>query len=105
MSRTGKRRTIGVLTSEDGQVYNPFETGTRELPAKRKGEHRWVAVCSFFLSQEEAEAAVSPGNKVLMGMSNILTYGIGCYDCEEIYHLAHGSPCPAGDEWNRGEVS
>lgn len=93
----GDEKITGLFTST-GEVIRAADHG-RGLPAKQPEQHRWVATVSFFLSPGQARAAHSEGNRVLMDGSNLLAYGIGCWDCEQEWTVANGTRCPAGDEW------
>lgn len=95
----GDEKVTGIVTST-GEVFRAADHG-RGLPTKDPGRHRWVATVAYFLSPGQARAAMTPGNRVLMDGSNMLTYGVGCWDCEQVYDEAIGKPCPAGDEWSK----
>ncbi len=82
-----------AVVAGTGEVYVPDETGARSLPKKQWRQHRWVATTAYVLSPGQAEAAYEPGNKVLMDMTNLFFYGIGCWDCEEPYPVVSGRPC------------
>jgi hypothetical protein len=86
-------RVIGAVTST-GSVYAPAD-GQRKLPPKGWRKHRWIAVASHVLSEEQAEGAYEPGNRVLMDGSNLWTFSIGCIDCEEPYESVKDKRCNA----------
>lgn len=71
------------------------------LPDKEPGHHRWVAVVSYSLSDEEAKAAVEGGEPVLLDAAHLFTpVEVGCLDCEERYEDVVGTLCTAGDDWS-----
>lgn len=87
----GEERIAGVLTSS-GEVITP-DMKRRKLPQKQPGKHRWVVVASYTISEEQAEAAFIPGNRVMMDGSNLFHMGVGCYDCEGEYQYVKGQRC------------
>ena len=86
-------KPIGVVTVGD-TVYSPAGD-KRMLPPKRWRRHRWGAVASFVLPDEQAEAAFEPGNRVLMDPTNLWSFGVGCIDCELTYQESHDKRCDA----------
>lgn len=66
--------------------YNTAEVKKKQLPEKKPGRHRWVAIASFIISEEGAKAAHDPDTQSPhMDMENLWDVGIACIDCEEIY--------------------
>jgi hypothetical protein len=68
-----------------------------EMPVKRNGQHRWVAMACYTLS--EADAAAMDEKAVTLGPERLVSFHVGCYDCERPYEQAVGAPCESGDEW------
>ncbi len=64
------------------------------VPPKREREHRWIALVTYTLSQEEIDAAAR-GEKMLLDEWNRVDANIGCLDCQEPYEAASGRPCEA----------
>lgn len=83
--------------SSTGEVY-PAENMPDRVPVKVPGRHRWVTIASFTMSDTEA-AAAAEGVKTIAGPANLVSFHIGCFDCEKEYEEARLIPCPAGDEW------
>lgn len=91
--------TAAAIIIGTGEVYG-LEGDYREPPAKRPGVHRWSAFAAWYLSPEQAEAGHSPNNQILMDVSNLMSFGVACWDCELPYVEIHNQPCQAGDDWN-----
>lgn len=84
---------VGVVEGT-GEVFSPAETGVRKMPEKQLGKHRYAAIATFYLSPEQAEAAHTARNRVLLDPSNLIMYGIACVDCDTAYHQLRKT-CPA----------
>lgn len=70
-----------------------------QLPPKEPGRHRWVALASYTLTDDEAAGAVD-GVAVRLDTAHLFSpVGIGCLDCERRYTDARAEPCEAEDEW------
>lgn len=54
---------------------------TVQLPPKRPGEHRWIALVTFALTPGQA-AAAHAGSMVKLGPHNQVIQSVGCIDCE-----------------------
>jgi hypothetical protein len=69
----------------------------KKLLAKIAGEHRYVALASFPVTEEEALASYSKPNAFTPKLTNaeLLDIQIGCIDCEEVFAVAHRSKCQA----------
>lgn len=80
---------LGVVTAT-GNVVDTETIQMRDLPPKRWRVHRWVAIASFILSDEQAEASRHPGGKAAMDGSNLWSLSVGCIDCEKTYDEAAG---------------
>ena len=83
----------GAITGTDMQ----FEfKGTRELPPKVPGKHRWMAFAQYSLSQESARRAFDPAEEKHLDMENLLDVTLGCWDCEKPLTKDNAdSSCPA----------
>lgn len=93
--RREDRLRMGV--SSGGAIYHPEDMPER-MPVKEPRRHRWCTIATFTLTDQEA-AAAAEGMKVVSGPANLVSYHIGCIDCEKEYEEARLHPCPAGDEW------
>lgn len=68
------------------------------LPPKEPGRHRWVAVASYTLTDDEAAGAA--GTTVVLDTSRLFApVQVGCLDCERRFQDARTEPCEADDEW------
>jgi hypothetical protein len=73
-----------------------YEARFRDLPKKEPGKHRWVAIVTFSVSEENARTAFDASVPKHLDSENMLHMGIGCYDCEEpLGSIEAGSRCPA----------
>lgn len=66
----------------------------QDIPEKVPGRHRWILSTAYNVTDQEAHEAHEGVSKVLMGAESLISFGIGCWDCEQIYGLAASSPCP-----------
>lgn len=55
-----------------------------ELPPKEPGRHRWVAMVAYSMTPAEARADHG-GATVALDPDRIVTYGVGCIDCDTTY--------------------
>ncbi len=70
------------------------------LPEKEEGRHRWIAIASYTLTDEEAKGA-HVGTDILLDANHLFTpVEVGCLDCEGRYKEVIDQPCPAGDDWS-----
>lgn len=81
-----------------GTYYRASEMAGR-MPPKEPGKHRWIAGAAYTLTYEEA-ARSHEGMSNVLGPEKLVTFSIGCWDCEREYNAAKLDPCPAGDEWS-----
>lgn len=71
----------------------------KAIPPKKPGEHRWIAVGSWFVSDADVKNAYDPQYKTFLDSENMFNFGIGCWDCEEpLGVVEYGSKCPAKGE-------
>lgn len=76
-------------------VGRHFRLGTTvDLPTKLPGRHRWILSSAFTITDEQARVAHEGVSSVLMGPDNLLSFGVGCWDCEQVYQEAFTDPCP-----------
>lgn len=87
-----QEHVAGIVTSL-GRIYAP--EGKRALPRKQPLRHRWIAVTSFILSEEQAEGMYSDNSRVILDGTNLWDLSVGCIDCEEIYPDAKDTKCRA----------
>lgn len=66
-----------------------------DLPAKLPGQHRWVAISGYTVTNEQANALINAtGEPVFFDETNRFTTTLGCYDCEkEPPEIMPGSTC------------
>lgn len=103
--RRRARRGQPVLIAGDGIVAaelpgHRYEAQPHaELPAKRPGEHRWIATGAWVLTPEAVAGAYDPDKLKFLDHENLMHLSIGCWDCEEpLGTIQPGSRCPvAGD--------
>jgi len=68
-------------------------------PAKVTGQHRWIVLATYTITNGQALAAES-GSAVHLDHENRIGMHTGCLDCEGEYHEVRGKPCPAeGYDW------
>ena len=65
-----------------------------DIPAKVDGRHRWILSSAYNVTDEEAHEAHEGVSKVLMGPEKLISFGIGCWDCERAYGECVAEPCP-----------
>ena len=73
---------------EDVVVY-------RDLPAKQSGDHRWVAIAMYVLTEGQARAVGLPCPP--LQRSQLVAVTVCCADCEGAVDDVAGSPCDAPD--------
>lgn len=102
--RRQARHRQPVVIAGDGIVARalagaPHYRATRhELPPKRPGEHRWIALAMWSITADQAAHADDVDRTHLLDHENLLSLAIGCYDCEApLGEIRPGSPCPAED--------
>ncbi len=84
-------RTAAIST---GAHFQPPEQ-VGELPPKVRGRHRWILTSAYNVTDEEAHEAHEGVSKVLMGPDSLISFGVGCWDCEQVYRECVADPCPA----------
>lgn len=96
-----------VVIAGEGIVAAPLEhkfeaVEHRDLPAKRLGQHRWIATAGYFLTDEAVSGAYDKDQMKFLDHENLFTLSIGCWDCEQPLGdpakgggIAYGSRCPA----------
>jgi hypothetical protein len=82
----------------DQGIYDAGDLG--KLPPKMPGEHRWVVVAGYALSDTQARK-MERGDDVHLDRENRVYTGTGCFDCEQSYTQARRGPCtaPAAPGW------
>lgn len=65
-----------------------------DLPPKAEGVHRWIASAAYVLTEEEARSALPDQPQIVLGPNKLMSFGVGCWDCENEYRTAAGLPCP-----------
>lgn len=67
-----------------------------QLPTKVPGQHRWVAMGSWVLSDNAVSKAMDADTMKYLDSENLMHLSIGCWDCEQpLGQIQHGSHCPA----------
>lgn len=81
-------------TESTGQRIEVRHKYNVEIPKPKPGEHLWVAMVIFRLSDPGAE-------RFHLDHENLVTVeGPGCYICEQTWSMVKGRPCP-GDPTGR----
>lgn len=96
MNRAERRRRMregeNVVVEGRGR-HAPITEAKGQMPAKRAGEHRWIAAASFTVKDPGAA-----GLKFL-DTENMVYVGLGCWDCEQVWSDTVNPHCPArGDD-------
>ena len=71
--------------------------GERLADARREGQHIWVAIAYYSLSEETARgvAAQDPSMQPTLDTENLSGIALACFRCEEPLHPdIVGRPCP-----------
>lgn len=84
--------TMAAATGTNHQF--PVPQGMADLPAKVQGRHRWILSTGYNVTDTEAATAHEGVRMVLMGPEKLISYGVGCYDCEQVYSQCVADPCP-----------
>lgn len=83
----------GIVARSLGQAYEAKPHA--KLPAKRPGEHRWVAMGTWVVTN--VTGMLDPDQMKLLDHENLMGLGLGCWDCEQpLGQIEPGSLCPAG---------
>lgn len=96
--RKAQRRGTFVDT-ETGMAAHGLGTAHQvrikaDLPEKVDGVHRWIASAAYVLTEEEARSALPDQPFIVLGPNQMMSFGVGCWDCEQEYSVAVGLPCP-----------
>lgn len=65
-----------------------------DLAPKVPGRHRWILSSAYNVTDQEAHEAHEGVSKVLMGPEKLISFGVGCWDCERAYAECVAEPCP-----------
>ncbi len=65
-----------------------------DIPEKVPGRHRWILSTAYNVTDTEAHVAHEGVPSVLMGPEQLISFGVGCWDCEQTYRDCAASPCP-----------
>lgn len=95
--RKAQRRGTFVDT-ETGMVARGLGTAHQvrikaDLPAKVGTEHRWIASAAYVLTEEEARSALPDQPIIVLSPNKMMSFGVGCWDCEQEYSECVGRPC------------
>ncbi len=96
--RKAQRRGTFVDT-ETGMVAHGLGTAHEvrikaDLPPKVAGGHRWIATAAYVLTEEEARSALPDQPIIVLGPNKMMSFGVGCWDCEREYSECAGRRCP-----------
>lgn len=72
-----------VLITGSGITYTPSQGADDRLQPRMPGEHVWVSLAAFRLTEESAKAAMVGGGQVHLDMENLASINVGCFVCEE----------------------
>lgn len=78
--RVALERELHADAAERGAT----SAGPFELPPKEPGRHRWVAMVAYSMTPAEARADHG-GATISLEPDRIVTYGVGCIDCDTTY--------------------
>lgn len=89
------------VVTETGQ----YDQGAMaELPPKRKGRHRWIALVGYVVTEDavlneqrtQADGVMRPN---YLDHENRFSFHLGCWDCEQQFpEIRAGTRCPADDK-------
>jgi predicted RNA-binding protein YlxR (DUF448 family) len=86
------RETMTAATATGHQFRIPELIA--DPPAKVQGRHRWILSSAYNVTEAEAHQAHEGASTVLMGPEKLISFGVGCWDCEQTYKDAVAEPCP-----------
>lgn len=66
----------------------------KKLPDKKVGRHRFIAIASFTITEEGAQAARQGDSPAILDHENLWDISIGCVDCEQPYAPDLKRYCP-----------
>lgn len=80
-----------IVVTGSGVTYSPTRGGEDRLEQKRPGEHVWMSIAAFRLTDESARAACTGTGQIHLDMENLASINVGCYVCEQPWsqRLAH----------------
>lgn len=93
-----KPRQYGVRPA--GGTHSTTAVSDDHMPTKELGRHRWTAIACYSLTASQASAADN-GAAVTLGPDMLVSFLVGCIDCEQPYETCRLDPCSAGDEWGQ----
>lgn len=81
-------------TSIQRAVGRPTKTPATlaELGAKIVGKHRWAAIATYGITEQQANAATT-GGAINLDAKKIVEFVVGCWDCQVDYQQCHNQPC------------
>ncbi len=97
--RQAQRRGTFVDT-ETGMAAHGLGTAHQvrikaDLPEKVTGCHRWIATAAYVLTEEEARSALPDRPTIVLGPDKMMSFGVGCWDCEREYSECVTERCRA----------
>lgn len=83
--------------------YEPIPDELTKLPAKEPGVHRWMMAVAYPMTTDEAHSVYDwehpRAGQWRASADKIMTWEVGCFDCEEPFHDVVDAPCPhPGDD-------
>lgn len=80
-----------ILITGSGVTYAPSKGAEDRLQPRMPGDHVWVSLAAFRLTEESAKAAMTGTGQVHLDMENLASLNVGCYVCEQPWsqRLAH----------------
>ncbi len=91
-----------TAATDTGHHFRSPET-VAEIPPKVPGRHRWILSSAYNVTDAEAHQAHEGVSTVLMGASKLISFGVGCWDCEQTYKDAVAEPCPGDPSDRQGD--
>lgn len=67
----------------------------KDLPPKKKGRHRFIAIASFVTSDEAIRKGYSGEEQAIFDSENLWDFNFGCIDCEQPWHVDMRKFCDA----------
>jgi len=82
------RRAAPLILQDAGGETSGAELGEKfeartlaKMPPKRHGHHRWVAIASHILSDDDVRVSDAPGSMSMLDGSRLVHLSLGCWDC------------------------
>lgn len=101
--RQSKRKHAALIVGDNvvgrslGHQYEAVESA--KLPAKVRGVHRWIVTAAWVASPELIATVSDPSIPKLMDQENMLSFAIGCADCEQAWSTdTMAQPCPSTEQ-------